>query len=279
MGTDRDVRGRFLPGSPGGPGRPRRAVETDYLVALSEAVPLEKWREIVEPAVDQAVSGDAKAREWLGSYLAGKPTGHALRRMVIAEAEVAVEAVAVEPAASDAHEESAGPNGAGDALPGEALDMEANLSLAQRTALAALLCGDPVADVARSAGVTIGTVRRWLRSDPTFVAAHNVALSALEDRPRAALAALGDQAVDTLSEALQGYAEPGELKAAVETIKLLRLHEPGPARPTDPAAAERAILERAYVEGLDDLLTPVPPSWRIGDGDEDEDEDEDEEDP
>jgi hypothetical protein len=274
MGTDRDVRGRFLPGSPGGPGRPRRAVETDYLAALSEAVPLARWRAIVETAADQAVSGDAKAREWLGSYLAGKPTGHALRRMAIAEAEVEVEAVADQPAAPGAHEESAGPSGAGDALPGEALDLEAKLSPAQRTTLAALLRGEPVADVARSAGVTIGTVRRWLRSDPTFVAAHNAAVTARENRPRETLADLGDQAVDTLNEALQGYAEPGELKAAVETIKLLRLHEPGPARPTDPAAAERAILERAYVEGLDDLLTPVPPSWRIGDGDEDEDEDE-----
>jgi hypothetical protein len=120
------------------------------------------------------------------------------------------------------------------------------------------------------AGLTIGTVRRWLRCDPTFVAAHNVAPTVRENRPRAALADLGDQAVDTLNEALHGYAEPGELRAALETIKLLRLHEPGPARPTDPVAAERAIMERAYVEGLDDLLTPVPPSWRIGDGDEDE---------
>jgi hypothetical protein len=98
MGTDRDARGRFLPGSPGGPGRPRRAVETDYLAALSEAVPLERWREIVETAVDQAVAGDAKARDWLGSYLAGKPTGHPLRCIAIAEAVLQAKAVEDEPA-------------------------------------------------------------------------------------------------------------------------------------------------------------------------------------
>jgi hypothetical protein len=40
---------------------------------LRESVPLEKWREIVETAVAQAVVGDAKAREWLASYLIGKP--------------------------------------------------------------------------------------------------------------------------------------------------------------------------------------------------------------
>jgi len=85
MRTDRDANGRFLPGHPGGPGRPRRTVEADYLAALSEAVPLVRWREIVETAVDQAASGDAKARAWLGAYLAGKPTGDALLKLAAAE--------------------------------------------------------------------------------------------------------------------------------------------------------------------------------------------------
>jgi hypothetical protein len=62
MGANRrDARnGKFLPGNPGGPGRPRRAIEADYLASLSEAVPLAKWREIVERVVEQAVSGDAR---------------------------------------------------------------------------------------------------------------------------------------------------------------------------------------------------------------------------
>src|SRR5215472_13738399 len=85
MSTDRDANGRFLPGHPGMGGRPRRAVEADYLAALSEAVPVEKWREIVETAIDQAVAGDAKAREWVGSYLIGKPTGVALLRLAASE--------------------------------------------------------------------------------------------------------------------------------------------------------------------------------------------------
>jgi hypothetical protein len=78
MSTDRDTNGRFLPGHPGGPGRPRRAVEADYLAMLSETVPLDRWRAIVGRAVEDAEKGDAKAREWLAAYLVGKPAGDAL---------------------------------------------------------------------------------------------------------------------------------------------------------------------------------------------------------
>jgi hypothetical protein len=77
--------GRFLTGNPGGPGRPRRAIEADYLAALSEAVPIEAWRAIVAKAVEQARDGDPKAREWLGSYLAGPPSGDALFKLAAAE--------------------------------------------------------------------------------------------------------------------------------------------------------------------------------------------------
>jgi hypothetical protein len=77
--------GRFLPGYPGGPGRPRRAIEADYLAALSEAVSMDSWRAIVAKAVEQAQAGDFKAREWLGNHLLGKPTGDALLKLAAAE--------------------------------------------------------------------------------------------------------------------------------------------------------------------------------------------------
>lgn len=77
--------GRFSVGNPGGPGRPRRAVEADYLAALSDAVSVDRWRKIVERALSDAEQGDPKAREWLSAYLAGKPTGGALRRIAIDE--------------------------------------------------------------------------------------------------------------------------------------------------------------------------------------------------
>src|SRR5262245_56168743 len=77
--------GRFLLGNPGGPGRPRRAIEADDLAALPAVVTVEAWPAIVAKAVEQARDGDAKARTWLGAYLAGLPTGDALLKLAAAE--------------------------------------------------------------------------------------------------------------------------------------------------------------------------------------------------
>jgi hypothetical protein len=48
----------------------------------------ETWREIAEKATVDARNGDAKAREWLASYLVGKPEGLAptLKRLAIEDA-------------------------------------------------------------------------------------------------------------------------------------------------------------------------------------------------
>ncbi len=69
----RNSNGRFEPGNPGGPGRPQRQTERAYLAIISEACPLGAWRQIVELAVTQAQNGQEKAREWLASFLVGKP--------------------------------------------------------------------------------------------------------------------------------------------------------------------------------------------------------------
>jgi hypothetical protein len=69
---DRTLQGRFAAGNPGGPGRPRRAVEREYLAALSEAVTPGDWRETVKAAVAAAKHGDGKARDWLCRYLVGE---------------------------------------------------------------------------------------------------------------------------------------------------------------------------------------------------------------
>jgi hypothetical protein len=62
---------QFKEGNPGGPGRPRRAVEEAYHGALVEGVPLDDWKAIVARAVKDAKAGDARAREWLGKHLIG----------------------------------------------------------------------------------------------------------------------------------------------------------------------------------------------------------------
>lgn len=72
--TARDEQGRFLPGhSLAGPGRPKRTTEIEYLNATAQKVSLDKWGDIVERAIDDAVKGDKDARRWLSDYLIGKP--------------------------------------------------------------------------------------------------------------------------------------------------------------------------------------------------------------
>jgi hypothetical protein len=72
MSADRDDKGRFAAGNPGGPGRPRRAVEQEYLAALADAVPLRRWKKIVARAVADAEAGDPKARRFIADMLIGK---------------------------------------------------------------------------------------------------------------------------------------------------------------------------------------------------------------
>ena len=70
-GKDRNCNGQFAHGNPGGPGRPRRVAERDYLVTVTEACPPETWRAICRRAVEDALAGDSKARDWLSRYLLG----------------------------------------------------------------------------------------------------------------------------------------------------------------------------------------------------------------
>ncbi|HUY34349.1 MAG TPA: hypothetical protein VMV69_16505 [Pirellulales bacterium] len=68
-GTAHDKAGRFAPGNPGGPGRPRREVEAEYLAATMANVTAEAWGRIVAKAVVDAEAGDRHAREWLARML------------------------------------------------------------------------------------------------------------------------------------------------------------------------------------------------------------------
>lgn len=67
----RNKDGTFADGNSGGPGRPRRLVEKNYLRMLSDCCPLEAWQKICARAVDDAEAGDGKSREWLARYLCG----------------------------------------------------------------------------------------------------------------------------------------------------------------------------------------------------------------
>ena len=77
--------GRFALGNAGGPGRPRRAVEREYLAALADELTLDRWRRIVRGAIDEAENGDPKAREWVAKYALGT-TPPTLAALAVADA-------------------------------------------------------------------------------------------------------------------------------------------------------------------------------------------------
>ncbi|MBI1900480.1 MAG: hypothetical protein HYS13_05110 [Planctomycetia bacterium] len=98
MPSGRNANGKFAPGNLGGPGRPRRAVERDYLAALSDAVSLDDWKAVVARAVADAKAGDARARDWLSRHVLGadppslKGLATAEAAGITAEAELEAEA-------------------------------------------------------------------------------------------------------------------------------------------------------------------------------------------
>ena len=73
MDDKRDNKGRFVKGVSGNPGG-RPIDQTKYQKKIDTTMSLKEWRTIILKAIDQAKRGDAKARQWLSDYLAGKPT-------------------------------------------------------------------------------------------------------------------------------------------------------------------------------------------------------------
>lgn len=57
-------------GNPGGVGRPRRAVEQEYLAA--DELPVKRWGKVVQKAVEDVEKGDWRARKWLRPRAEGR---------------------------------------------------------------------------------------------------------------------------------------------------------------------------------------------------------------
>lgn len=74
MTKQRNDRGRFVVGNSGGPGRPARQTEAEYLTTMVDVCSPKEWRAIVNRAVRDAKAGDPRARRWLGDYLIGPAT-------------------------------------------------------------------------------------------------------------------------------------------------------------------------------------------------------------
>ena len=69
----RDNKGRFVKGNPGGPGRPSRASEQEYLDMLKDRIPPERWAQMVERLISHVEeSGSIRAFQALTDRLLGK---------------------------------------------------------------------------------------------------------------------------------------------------------------------------------------------------------------
>lgn len=67
----RDTKGRFIKGESGNPnGRPPRATEEEYRLAVLDIVPLERWKMMIEKQAARAEKGDLRAFEALAKYIA-----------------------------------------------------------------------------------------------------------------------------------------------------------------------------------------------------------------
>lgn len=70
MARQRDDKGRFVKGQSGNPkGRPPRATELEYLEALKDILPLERFKLIVDSYAKRAERGDTRAAEVLFRYV------------------------------------------------------------------------------------------------------------------------------------------------------------------------------------------------------------------
>jgi hypothetical protein len=75
----RDAYGRWQKGISGNPeGRLPRQTESEYLEVTMATVSTERWAEVVEQALQDALGDNiharARAREWLAKYLIGEPS-------------------------------------------------------------------------------------------------------------------------------------------------------------------------------------------------------------
>jgi len=68
---------------------PHRRIQSDYMAALLDRVPLETWGEVVDATVAKAKDGDAQARAFLASYLVGKPQHDAPEPLAVTAARIA----------------------------------------------------------------------------------------------------------------------------------------------------------------------------------------------
>ena len=91
MSVQRDEKGWWLKGSvPNPAGRPSRQVEAAYLDVMLAECSLDKWREICQVAVSDAIGGNVNARRYARDWL-GRILLPAIERILVASFNVGID--------------------------------------------------------------------------------------------------------------------------------------------------------------------------------------------
>lgn len=69
----RDEMGRFVPGDPGGPGRPPKKKEEKYFTIFRKIVGVDEFERVTRKLYELALGGDMRAIKLLMAYALGKP--------------------------------------------------------------------------------------------------------------------------------------------------------------------------------------------------------------
>ena len=73
MVAQRDEKGRFAKGNPGGPGRPTRETEQYFIELFRDCVSDDDFRAVVDALVRAAKRGNTSAAKMILDYLMGPP--------------------------------------------------------------------------------------------------------------------------------------------------------------------------------------------------------------
>jgi hypothetical protein len=120
------------------------------------------------------------------------------------------------------------------------------LTVAQETAVAALLAGRTITDAAADAGVDRATLYRWQNENFAFMAAVNAGRRELRKSVHTRLERLAEKAAGCVEKAIDG----GDVKTALEILKGLQVLAPFSIGSEDPAElAEENRLQTIEQEG------------------------------
>jgi hypothetical protein len=123
----------------------------------------------------------------------------------------------------------------------------------QENAVDLLVLGKSDREVAENLGLARETVTRWRHEHPVFIAELNHRRKALWTEAHDRLRTLVGKAVDILEQAVAG----GDLKAAVEVLKIVKLHGQvsPPSGPEDP---ELVLWQQAEAWAVAELQREGP---------------------